>query len=246
MRPTDENQHGSTRPNLLSGGRRRAIDDDNILARLERDSARQALGNRSRAAWIAAAAALVLLLMLFAGWMAWVNASAPRVVPMTRAPADPGPVDAVAAIHDPSPVLTAPASIHDTAPPARDAAATGLPPLVLLQDAKPASPPQAAAAVVATPVPAVRPAATPAKAVARTARPASAPRTTPRPAPAPRPRKPAAEVAHADAPVDTDVAILSAIIIHDSTHAAERAQMEAAETCTRMSDRRCARKPQNK
>ena len=32
MRPTDENQHGSTRPNLLSGGRRRFSEDDNLFA----------------------------------------------------------------------------------------------------------------------------------------------------------------------------------------------------------------------
>jgi hypothetical protein len=40
-------------------------------------------------------------------------------------------------------------------------------------------------------------------------------------------------------PVDTDVAVLSAIIIHDSAHAAEKAQLEAAAICARNIEKKC-------
>lgn len=253
MRPTDENQHGSTRPNLLSGGRRRYAGDDNILERLERDSARHASGNRSRAAWYAASALLMLVLIVFVAWMAFDNASSLQVVPMARAPADTGQAVAQAALPPPAgaqlpqlaPSSSAEASsaIPADAPPvhAREGAVAALPPLVLLpQHEAPGNRVRPNTASVATATAATNPAPR-ARAVARTSMPAPrvAPaRTAPRPAAVAKIRKPVPG-APAEPPVDTDVALLSAIIIHDSTHAAEKAQMEAAATCARNAEKRC-------
>jgi hypothetical protein len=105
VRPTDENQHGSTRPNLMSSGRRNAS-DDNILAMLERD-ARARGGRLSTGArvWYGAAGVLAVALVGTLAWLASENgasrplpADAARSVPeatsrMVGAP----PVPAVAA-----------------------------------------------------------------------------------------------------------------------------------------------------
>ncbi|WP_332878727.1 hypothetical protein [Massilia sp. S19_KUP03_FR1] len=251
MRPSDENQHGSTRPNLLSGARRHVGGDDNILERLERDSARHASGNRSRAAWYAAAASLVLLLIIVLAWTAYDNASTVRVVPMTRVP------DSGAAVS--APAMPAPASIlgpalvqvPETPPPVpvapQASAGAPLPPLVLLPrheatagKALTSAPPRTAGlASTAAPVPA-RPAVR-ASLVAAPA--ASAARPAPRPVAAVRQHKPGSGPLQADADADTDVALLSAIIIHDSAHAEEKAQLEAAAACTRAGAKKCPGRP---
>ncbi|QNA99652.1 hypothetical protein [Massilia sp. Se16.2.3] len=73
MRPTDENQAASTRPNLMSS--RRSAGEDNILAMLERDSARRN-GTRvssARLAWYGAAAALTGILAGGVAWLAYDN-----------------------------------------------------------------------------------------------------------------------------------------------------------------------------
>ena len=239
MRPTDENQDGSTRPNLLSGGRRRFADDDNILARLERDSARQALGNRNRAAWHAVAAGLVLLAV---AWIAHENVRAPHVAPAARVPVDLAPataaVIAAATASGPAPVTNIqpePVPVHAAA--ARASAATGLPPLVLLDGARPA-PPQPAAPRVRAAEPAAPPVATRSHAPLRPAV-AAAVRAAPRVAAAARPRKLAVDTTDPATLADTDVALLSAIIIQDSSHAEERAQLESTAACTRSADKRC-------
>lgn len=283
MRPTDENQHGSKRPNLLSGARRRFSEDDNLLARLERDSARQASGNRSRAAWYAAAASLVLLLIVVVGYMAYENASMVRLFPVAQAPAG-GAVAAsvthegvIAAAPDlpaelrnrdlalaqaqvpfqvpapASPLLPRVDSAPRPPPAAHDSTAIGLPPLVLLQahevgSGKPVTPPGLAnpAPVAAPPVVAAT-----AKPLFRDASPAAPvvtvpramPRAAPRPATPARTRKPAAAAPAGDVPVDTDVALLSAIIIHASSHAEERAQLDSAAACARAAEKRCASRP---
>ncbi len=229
MRPPDENQHGSTRPNLLSGARRHVGGDDNILERLERDSARHASGNRSRAAWYAAAASLVLLMIVVLAWTAFDNASTVRVIPMTRVPAGNGG----AALVTVDPPETPPAPVPAPAPVAT------VPPLVLLpsHEAASSAPPVSAKSAELAPT------AAPVKPAARTA-PTVAPapavaRPDVRLAVAARPRKPGAGVLPTDAAVDTDVALLSAIIIHDSTHAEEKAQLEAAAACSRASGKKC-------
>lgn len=229
MRPPDENQHGSTRPNLLSGARRHVGGDDNILERLERDSARHASGNRSRAAWYAAAASLVLLMIVVLAWTAFDNASTVRVIPMTRVPADNGG----AALVTVDPPETPPALVPAPAPVAT------VPPLVLLpshEAASSAPPVSAKSAELAPPAAPVKPAARTAPTVAPA--PAVA-RPDVRLAVAARPRKPGAGVLPTDAAVDTDVALLSAIIIHDSTHAEEKAQLDAAAACSRASGKKC-------
>jgi hypothetical protein len=250
VRPPDENQHGSTRPNLLSDARRRFGSDDNILERLERDSARQASGNRSRAAWYAAAASLVLLVLVIVVWMAYENVNTVQVIPMPHPAAERGaPVPTAAAPSGPAqwqqppgavrePALPGAATVlqmdqHDgplhrqitMAPvvPPRNNTIANLPPLVLLPGdsavaKKPFLPYKAEKA---------QQQATPERVTART--------TT-----AGRARKPATVNPAQDAPVDRDVALLSAIIIHDSAHADEKAQSEAASACARASERKCA------
>lgn len=254
MRPPDEHQYGSTRPNLLSGARRRFEGDDNILERLERDSARHASGNRSRAAWYAAAASLVLALIVVVAWTAFDNASTVHVMPVTRIPADTGPAVVTTAAPDPMPTPPiasvqrappvappepVPASTASTASPS--GAIASLPPLVLLPEqegarksgalAKPSTPP--------FPTPTVTRTVSAARGGAAAQQQAVPPRAAPRPsAVATRPRSPAAAGWPNDPPVDSDVALLSAIIIHDSAHADEKARLEAAASCARAT-RRC-------
>ena len=272
MRPTDENQDGSTRPNLLSGGRRRIADDNNILARLERDSVRQALGNRSRAAWHVAAAALVLLLVLFVAWVAFQNTGQEPVAPTPRPPVDMGPASATV-INSASPWSMPPSStpqhasnttVANAPPPSpapevvHDRSTSQLPPLVLLEkpsaSPKPSGAPQAAhvapvqtarntnAAPAAALAPVVKAVAAEPSRAAPSATVTLA-RASPQPGTKPRPRKLAADETTTEAPVDADVALLSAIIIHDSAHASEKAQLDAARACARTIERRCARKP---
>ena len=238
MRPPDENQHGSTRPNLLSGARRHVGGDDNILERLERDSARHASGNRSRAAWYAAAASLVLLMVVVLAWTAYDNASTVRVVPMTRVPADNGgaalvTVDPPEAMPAATPALVPLPASPPTAPGA------AVPPLVLLpsHEAAPNKPPVPAKAAelasTAPPAPvkpAVRTVLPPAPTIAR---------PPARVAAGTRPRKQPAGPLQADATIDTDVALLSAIIIHDTAHAEEKAQLDAAAACSRAGGKKC-------
>jgi hypothetical protein len=255
VRPPDENQHGSTRPNLLSGARRHAGGDDNILERLERDSARQASGNRSRAVWYAAAASLMLLMLIVLAWTAYDNASMVHVVPMTRAPSDhggaapataakpePAPATGPALVQVPASPPASPPASAPASPPAAPAPVAPLPPLVLLpshEAAAPSKPPApakvGALAQVAAPVP-----AKPAVRAAPTLQPTpAAARPAVRLATAARPRKPGASPLQTDAVVDTDVALISAIIIHDAAHAEEKAQLEATAACARAGAKKC-------
>lgn len=266
MRPPDENQHGSTRPNLLSGARRHVGDDDNILERLERDSARHASGNRSRAAWYAASASLMLLLIVVLAWMAYQNTNTVQAIPMRRAPAASGaatgtvPADpGKRLVPDPAPVPQRPASPPVLPPAARepvtpaplrdaptiaapDRPAGVVPPLVLLQshEAAPDKPSVSAKA----PEPAAPASAAPVKSVARASAPAlqspANSRAGARPVVSTRQRKAGSATLSAESLVDTDVALLSAIIIHDISHAEEKALLEAAATCGRAIARKCS------
>lgn len=259
MRPTDENQDGSTRPNLLSGGRRRIPDDSNILARLERDSVRQALGNRSRAAWHVAAAALVLLLVLFVAWIAYQNTGTALVAPTPRTPVDMGPASATIVTpaspwslpSPPAPQQVPNGTPHMVPLPAQDPQVHDhshpLPPLVLLERPSSVAKPPGSLIAPIEPGRSAKPTIAPVKATAsepaRGVPPVSVTmaRSTPRLSATPRPRKNAADDAP-DSLVDTDVALLSAIIIHDSAHANEKAQLDAVASCARTIERRCARK----
>jgi len=258
VRPPDENQHGSMRPNLLSGARRRFGGDDNILERLERDSARQASGNRSRAAWYGAAASLVLLFLVVVAWMAYENAGTVHVIPTkhaapdrggpaslqgqqgaVRVPALPGPATVLQMDAQDAP-MPVPATVAPPAPARRDAVAI-LPPLVLLSGdsavaRKPVLPSRTETPRAGVPAARTRPAARTSPAQ-QTATPD---RIAPRTATAVRARKPASVHLSQEALVDRDVALLSAIIIHDSAHADEKAQSEAAAACVRASERKCS------
>ncbi|MFL6709645.1 MAG: hypothetical protein ACJ8HI_15710, partial [Massilia sp.] len=63
MRPTDEHQSQSTRPNFMSAARRSAGSSDNILARLERGGGARRHG-WSRKAKAGTVAGVVLILAL--------------------------------------------------------------------------------------------------------------------------------------------------------------------------------------
>jgi hypothetical protein len=254
VRPPDENQHGSTRPNLLSGARRRFGSDDNILERLERDSARQASGDRSRAAWYAAAASLLLLVLVVVAWMAYENANTVQVIAVTPAS---GPVplqQAPAAIQ--APALPGPAIVlhmnpHDAAlprqaaiavpAPAQSNAIASLPPLVLLSGDRAAANKAVAPSRAEAPLPGVsaarnKPAG---RATPQALQQAAPARTASRTTTAVRERKSTNARPAQDALIDRDVALLSAIIIHDSAHADEKVQFEAASDCARASERKC-------
>ncbi|MDB5745784.1 MAG: hypothetical protein JWP72_632 [Massilia sp.] len=150
MRPTDENQAGSTRPNLMSS--RRAVGEDNILAMLERDSARRTGPRASnlRLACYGAAAAFAGILVGGVAWLAYDNhksaerlqaghdvlVAVPPVVAGADAPPLPVPpmLTAPPAAPLPAPAANAPraAVIVDEPAPAVRTASSGLPPLVML------------------------------------------------------------------------------------------------------------------
>ncbi|MDB5933191.1 MAG: hypothetical protein JWQ01_535 [Massilia sp.] len=247
MRPPDENQNGSTRPNFMSASRRAYAGDDNILARLERDakrgkSSRSGPWKHARLAWCLLASVLVIGLIGTLATLARENLTAPHK--STVAEAAPATTDAFASdvrsgfapLPVPSPTRKLGANAFDAAP-----EPMLMPPMVMLKPAPAAATPKAAApapARAAAPKPAARaqperiaaavkptPARPPARALAVTPRSVAAVPVTARtkkPAPAP------AAAAPESAPVDSDVALLSAIIMHASRHSAERAQMEAA------------------
>lgn len=276
MRPPDENQNGSNRPNFMSGSRRAAGGDDNILARLERDAKRgpsaASWSNHARLAWCALAAVAVIGLVGVLASLAKENLAThqreAKAAPDLFANGGFAPLPGRDALATSSTQLVdLPTAPHKSKSVDRDE----VPPLVML---KPAPAPAKTATVktpapvkkemVKTPAPArmaaSKPAAQPSLKTSPTARsaptklaakstpakPAAPTRSAP-PAPthqaintsahpvvavAPARKKiaPAAAPAKAEpAAVDSDVALLSAIIMHASRHAAERAQIEAAQ-----------------
>ena len=240
MRPPDENQPGSTRPNFTSSARRSSAGDDNILARLERDARRGRVSRQgwkhARLAWCLLASVAVIGLVGTLASLTRENLSVNRPPVLIEARATPPDISgpsAAALIKGgfaplPAPDLKLASAVADLPPePAKP------PPMVMLKPA-----PEALAKPAAAPAPAPKPAArrAPAKPAAK-APPVKTAVAKPAPAkpvvvaaPAPRPKKPAAAAVAAPEPaaVDSDVALLSAIIMHASRHAGERAQQEAA------------------
>lgn len=159
MRPKDENQHGSMRPNLMSPSARRASSEENILAMLERDSAER--GSSTRMAWYGAGSALALVLVGALGWLAWDNGllhDDQLLTPVAVAAPAPAPIVASAASpHAPAIQPARAATIVEASPePERlaqaDAAQPPEPaPLVLLSPAEAAERQRAAAHHVAEP-----------------------------------------------------------------------------------------------
>lgn len=241
MRPPDENQPGSTRPNFTSSARRSASGDDNILARLERDARRGRVGKQgwkhARLAWCLLASVAVIGLVGTLASLTRENLSVnrpPVLIEARSTPPDISGPSAAALVKGgfaplPAPDLKLAAAVADLPPePVKP------PPMVMLKPA-PETPVKPAAA----PAPAPKPAAmrVPAKPTATKAPPVKIALVKPAPArpvvvaaPPPRPKKPAAKATSAPEPaaVDSDVALLSAIIMHASRHSAERVQQEAA------------------
>lgn len=255
MRPTDENQGASTRPNLMSS--RRGAGEENILAMLERDSARRngTRMTRGRLAWYCAAAAFSGILVGALAWLAYDNhetASALQVQVQAERVAE-GSADQVAApvVADAHPEPSAPAPAPTSTPAPAPAPATivdqphGMasapPPLVMLppENAKTTAPPAKTATLAEAAAPEPKPARSDQReALAKAGKPEKSdkpvkpertaaarpqrPSAAKAPAPA-RTRKPAAS-APADPAVDTDVALISAIIEHSERHRGERTQ----------------------
>jgi hypothetical protein len=239
VRPPDENQPGSTRPNFTSSARRSASGDDNILARLERDARRGRVAKQgwkhARLAWCLLASVAVIGLVGALASLTRENLSASRTPVLIEARSTPPDISgpsAAALVKGgfaplPAPDIKLAAAVADLPPePVKP------PPMVMLKPAG-AAPAKSAAA------PAPKPAAkrVQAKPVAKTppvkiavAKPAPVRPVAVAVAPPARPKKSVAAttVAPEPAAVDSDVALLSAIIMHASRHAAERAQQETA------------------
>lgn len=255
MRPTDENQSTSMRPNLMSPRRTTTSGEDSILAMLEREPARKRKPGPSgpQLAWFGVSAALALALTGALVWMAANNdglrpdvqetvlaeahhTPQPNAPAASDSPAGAATVQQVAVATTPATPDARPAStavIVDQAP-----AAGAVPPLRLLKPA----PEKAAAEKPAPPVRAATPppvpaAATPARPVARTSpppRPAVLAPAKPRPLMAakhgakpvqPRAQRGVNPARTPEAPVDADVALISAVIVHANGHAPENSQM---------------------
>lgn len=216
MRPTDENQTGSRRPNLMSSSRRGG-GEINILAMLDRQSGKPRA--RRKLAWIGAGA---LLAFTLAGGLAWLLHAPSGGFDDHRIAADlPEPKPAAALpVRAPASLPEPPRHVeqrprHGAAivdPPSHEAAAV-FPADMLPDDMKAAATMPRPAAPAPTRARAAKPAAHAAAARAGATRTASIPPRQEVPA---RPRRAAAapKPAHAPASVDTDVALISAIIQH--------------------------------
>ncbi len=247
MRPTDENQAESMRPNLMSPKRVRTSGEDSILAMLERDPARKrgagagAGASSRRLAWYGASAVVAVGLTGALVWLAAGNdGQRPDVERSMMAAAPPPPPVAERPAPAPAPALVQVALAPEARPAARAGSAAVIvdqkpqdeaPPLRLLKPAPgapaKASAPPAAAAVKPAPKTAVAaaPARTPAAAAtAPRPRPVTVARNAVRPAPA-KAQRPGAPARAAEGPLDPDVALISAVIVHANGHAPEGSQM---------------------
>ena len=244
MRPSDEDQSSSRRPNLMSSTRRTA-NEINILAMLDRHEAaglpRRILRGLQRmpaAAWYGAAGVLVCALVGLLAWLARDSHSSASVDSALAGAVDPRPAAVIGAA-PPAPVPV-PVSLAEPEPPA--GAAPDTPPgagatVVDVAPAPGAEPPpvhplpqQHAGRITPHEVPrdpqglATHAAAGKSAPHAAAGKPAAA---GARAAPAraePRNRRPAALPKSVTEPVDTDVALISAII----QHASKRQEAEEA------------------
>ena len=203
MRPPDENQPASMRASFMSAPRRPASTEDNILARMERDGRRggaRVSWKRSWVAWCSVAGLAIIGLVGLLASLARDNVALhqPAAAGMAAAPTP-----------APEPYRARASVVASEAPPSLPVSAavpdqpTAPAAVVDVRPAPAANAPRKSAPLAAAKPPPVR---TVAASVARTKK----------PAPAPEPA------------VDSDVALLSAIILHSSRHAGERAQLEAA------------------
>ncbi len=230
----------------MSSPRRAGAAEDSILASLERGSSG---GTKTHRSWLIIGGSVAALLTLMIAWLAYSNATSVRALPPSAVKRQaPAPIDdGMQAQAVPSlsiPVPQAAAIVDEPAAPA-----PVKPALVMLPREDIAKPEEQPATAV---LPAEQRPARPAPvAKAAPAKPAAAPRQLAKPGKPPV-AKPAAKLASAKKPksiapaaqagapeVDSDVALISAILAHSTRHAAERAQMEK-EACV---GKKCAPKP---
>lgn len=223
MRPSDEHQHRSKRPNLFSSSRGKGAADDNILARLERmpGDASGAPAQRARklivGGGVLVAAVLIATLAMLSrdnGALHPMQVSAPPLATATPAPS--ALDDVRATIFDELPA--------DASPPPPPVIAGSAPPL----QADAAHSPSAVRTDRAAPASAARPATPPARRIGMAA-----------PASVPTPAKPQLATAQAAPPKtprrgtpvadDPDVAILTAILSQAPRHAADKTAGTAAD-----------------
>ena len=230
----------------MSSSRRSGAAEDNILASLERGSSSS---NRAHRSWLIIGGSVAALLTLMIAWLAYSNATSVRALPASAvkrpapAPLDDGmrgqsvpslsiPAPQAAVIVD-EPAVAVPAKPALVMLPREDIAEPEEQPAVAALPAQPrASRPTPAAKAVP-----VKPAAAPRQAAKASKPPSAKPAT--RVVAAKKTRAPAQSSQPGTPEVDSDVALISAILAHSTRHAAERAQMEK-EACV---GKKCASKP---
>ena len=240
MRPTDENQPGSRRPNLMSSSRR-TTGEINILAMLDGQAPGRRLLALPTVVWYGAAGVLACSLLVALAWLVRGAAPAHGVDTAGTAQASARTSQSTQPSQSSRPAPDMAAS-PDAAGPARGAVIIDLP-----------QPTPATASAMPVHAPAGRETT---RAAARHAatHPATPPTSSTRPQPALR-TNPAQALAHADPPpprqkrtagasrttpspptVDTDVALISAILQHTGTRN-EAADGAGTAACT---DKPCA------
>lgn len=152
MRPSDENQSRSKRPNLFSSSHRPAGGNDNILAKLEKHPPAPpdtGAGSRTRLVWLSASGVVIAGLIITLATLAQENAAKPR--PLSPA------AELAAATTQAAPVLTqASGSGNDAREQAALIVEQAPPPLLTLNKAPNAPAPQASHAQPTGPLKAVQ------------------------------------------------------------------------------------------
>jgi hypothetical protein len=198
VRPSDPFPQSAMRPHFLTRKRRPGA----VRTFLEKNSALQAPSR-----WVLAGSALVLALIVAVAWIARANVTATRVLPVAS-PKSLAPETGIALASLPPPALAgAPAG-------ARFAARDPVPPLVMLAPSpKPA--PTAKAAVPPRPKRLVKRAEAPRRHAVRQVR-----------AAVPAARKPQAAPKAEPMALDSDAALIGAVVARGSRHAGEKPQAE--------------------
>ena len=222
MRPPDENQPGSMRVPFMSVPRRPVSTEDNILARLERDGRHGAARSPWKRSWIARCGVASLAVIGLLGLLGLLASLARDNMALHQPAVAAGIAAGSTAAPDPdqarAPIVASEALLPPPVP-------------ALVVDVRPAP-----SLVMLAPTPVKVAAARQAARAPRKSAPLAAAqpplaRTVAASAARPKKRLPAPERKPAAAPepaIDSDVALLSAIILHSSRHAGERAQFEAA------------------
>ncbi|MGZ8290185.1 MAG: hypothetical protein ACXWVG_03170 [Telluria sp.] len=259
MRPSDENQNGSNRPNLMSSSRRPAASEDGILASLERGSGTGAA--QAQRSWLIIGGTAAAILTAMLGWIAYNNATSVRTLPVSAVKRTAPAAEPVAMREEPRPdavepplPLPQPATIIDeqataaAQEPSRPALVMLPPEEVSGDKASPPRPetvppievpvPVTAPVLAPAPKPVIARAAEPVRKVEKPARSVAARaatvktvalRPTPRPATARKAKGNKAAKPIMVPELDSDVALISAIVAHSTRHAADRAQQDNCE-----------------